>query len=183
MDGENTCNVWKDVCAAICLPAEREQFLHRKTPRCGNCSPSSTSAALIGNSNGRCGTCRKASHCGDKGRGCAGIAPDPIAAGLEALSKQQMKLRKERKDLARQVKNAKKKVQRLKLRARQLTDDDLVAVLMMRKAAASAKAEPGAGLETASSSSSASSSTAQHAIPTAEPGTNLMAQAHDDTTM
>ena len=72
------------------------------------------------------------------------LPPDPIAAGLEELCRQQMKLRKERKDLARQVKNA-KKVQRLKVRARALTDDDLVAVLMMRKAAASANAEPGAG--------------------------------------
>ena len=67
------------------------------------------------------------------------LPPDPIAAGLEELCRQQMKLRKERKDLARQVKNAKKKVQRMKVRARALTDDDLVAVLMMRKAAASAK--------------------------------------------
>ena len=88
------------------------------------------------------------------------LPPDPIAAGLEELCRQQMKLRKERKDLARQVKNAKKKVQRLKVRARALTDDDLVAVLMMRKAAASAKTEPGAGGVTGSSSSSASSSSA-----------------------
>ena len=36
------------------------------------------------------------------------LPPDPIAAGLEELSKQHLKLRKGRKDLARQVKNAKK---------------------------------------------------------------------------
>ena len=87
------------------------------------------------------------------------LPPDPIAAGLEELTKQQLKLRKERKDLARQVKNAKKKVKRLKLRARQLTDDDLVAVLMMRKSAAEAKAEPGAGnISISASSASAASS-------------------------
>ena len=87
------------------------------------------------------------------------LPPDPIAAGLEELSTQQLKLRKERKDLARQVKHAKKKVKRLKLRARQLTDDDLVAVLMMRKSAAEAKAEPGAGnTSTSAATSSAASS-------------------------
>ena len=48
----------------------------------------------------------------------------------------------------------------MKVRARALTDGDLVAVLMMRKAAASAKAEPGAGGVTGSSSSFASSSSA-----------------------
>jgi len=89
------------------------------------------------------------------------LPADPIAASLEALSKQQIKLRKERKDLARQMKNAKKKVQRLKIRARQLTDDDLVAVLMMRKAAATAKAEPGAGMEGGSSSSTTPNSCGQ----------------------
>ena len=88
------------------------------------------------------------------------LPPDPIAAGLEELCRQQMKLRKERKDLARQVKNAKKKVQRLKVRARAMSDDDLVAVLMMRKGAASAKAEPGAGGVTVSSASSSSSASA-----------------------
>lgn len=97
------------------------------------------------------------------------LPPDPIAAGLEELCRQQLKLRKERKDLARQVKNAKKKVQRLKVRARALTDDDLVAVLMMRKAAASSKAEPGAGGVTGCSSSSSSSSGASGVALTAKP--------------
>ena len=86
------------------------------------------------------------------------LPPDPIAAGLEALCRQQILLRKERKDLTRQVKNAKKKVARLKLRGRQLSDDDLVAVLMMRKGAASAKAEPSAGSEASTAASSSSSS-------------------------
>ena len=52
-------------------------------------------------------------------------------------------------------------MQRLKVRARQLTDDDLVAVLMMRKAAATAKAEPGAGMEVGSSSSTTPNSCGQ----------------------
>lgn len=103
------------------------------------------------------------------------LPPDPIAAGLEELCRQQQKLRKERKDLARQVKNAKKKVQRLKGRARALTDDDLVAVLMMRKAAATAKAEPGAGGVTGSSSSSASSSSGSCVAPTANPPNRALA--------
>lgn len=97
------------------------------------------------------------------------LPPDPIAAGLEELCRQQAKLRKDRKDLARQVKNAKKKVQRLKVRARALSDDDLVAVLMMRKAAASAKAEPGAGCETEASAGSSSSSSGSSMVLTEKP--------------
>ena len=69
--------------------------------------------------------------------------------------------------MARQMKNAKKKVQRLKTRARQLTDDDLVAVLMMRKTAASSKAEPGAGTGSASSSSATSTSCGPRGTATA----------------
>ena len=104
------------------------------------------------------------------------LPPDPIAAGLEELCRQQMKLRKERKDLARQVKNAKKKVQRLKVRARAMSDDDLVAVLMMRKAAASAKAEPGAGGVTVSSASSSSSASAASMVLAENPPNVALAQ-------
>lgn len=107
------------------------------------------------------------------------LPPDPIAAGLEALCKQQFKLRKERKDLARQMKNAKKKVQRLKTRARQLTDDDLVAVLMMRKTAASSKAEPGAGTGSASSSSATSTSCGPKGTATANIDTEMSDKGPD----
>lgn len=103
------------------------------------------------------------------------LPPDPIAAGLEELCRQQAKLRKDRKDLARQVKNAKKKVQRLKCRARALSDDDLVAVLMMRKAAASAKAEPGAGCETEASAGSSSSSSGSSMVLTENPPNGVSA--------
>lgn len=86
------------------------------------------------------------------------LPPDPIAAGLQELCRLQTKLRKEGEALVRPVKTAKQKVGRLKVRAHALSDDDPIAVLMMTKAAASAKAEPGAGRDTGSSASSSSSS-------------------------
>jgi len=105
------------------------------------------------------------------------LPADPIAADLEDLRQQQLALRKQREDLARHVKNAKKKVQRLKGRARALSDEDLVAVLMMRKAAAGSKQSSsssacGSGASTPSASGSAAASVAPTAGGSSEAPTS-----------
>jgi len=69
----------------------------------------------------------------ETGRVVAALPPDPLKADLKRLKEEQQNLRAARKKLSKEVKNAKRRTQRLKKRARTLTDDDLVAVLMMRK--------------------------------------------------
>ena len=78
------------------------------------------------------------------------LPADPARAEIERLKQEQQAANKVKKDLTRQVKNAKKRQSRLKKRARLMTDDDLVSVLLMRKEQR----------ETGSSSSSASSAAA-----------------------
>lgn len=85
----------------------------------------------------------------------AALPADPMAASLDRLRAQQALMRQQRKQLAQEVKNARKRVHRLKQRSRGMSDEDLVAVLMMRKEQAKSKAsgetagaemaEPGAG--------------------------------------
>ena len=78
-----------------------------------------------------------------------GVLPvDPLAANILALKKEAKRLREERQASSKALKSASRKASRLRKRARQLTDDDLLGVLMMRKHARA----------TAASSSSSSSS-------------------------
>ena len=66
---------------------------------------------------------------------------DPLQRSIEALRQEQARLREQKKEVAKQVRNTKRRMQRLKGKAREMSDEDLVAVLMMRKdAAAKAKA-------------------------------------------
>ena len=74
---------------------------------------------------------------------------------IARLRAEQVRMRQERQALAKTLKAAQKKKNRLKVRARQLTDDDLVEVLRMRqtmKAAAGAAAASGPSASSSSSS-------------------------------
>lgn len=51
---------------------------------------------------------------------------------IARLKQEQQQLRDQRKKLAKELKNAEKKRSRLKKRAKQLTDSDLVAVMLLR---------------------------------------------------
>ncbi len=79
-----------------------------------------------------------------------------ILGSIQALKEQQKKLRDERKLIAKQLKNEEKRRSRLRKKARQLSDQDLVALLKMR----SDVQEAGASVEgsEAGSASGASSS-------------------------
>lgn len=68
------------------------------------------------------------------------LPEDPMRASILALKQQQARLREEKLQLAKQIRNTRKRQQRLKVKAREMSDEDLVAVLMMRKEAAAAKA-------------------------------------------
>ncbi len=93
------------------------------------------------------------------------LPSNPLRAHIEEMKKEQLALRQKRKDLAKDVKNAKKRQSRLRKKARQMTDEDLVTVLLMRKDAKPGK-EPGSGTATPASSSSSSSAAWQGAADT-----------------
>ena len=63
-----------------------------------------------------------------------------ITADIQALKEEQQRIREERKRVANNLRNAQKRRRRLKSKARQLTNDDLLAVLMMRKDASETEA-------------------------------------------
>ena len=63
-----------------------------------------------------------------------------ITADIQALKEEQQRIREQRKRVTNDLRNAQKRRRRLKSRARQLTNDDLLAVLMMRKDASEAEA-------------------------------------------
>jgi hypothetical protein len=58
---------------------------------------------------------------------------DPIRTEIDRLRREQLQIRQDKKKLTSQIRNAQRRAQRLRGRARQLSDEDLVAVLMMRK--------------------------------------------------
>ena len=109
MVGKNTCSIPTTIIAATCLPAHRQRHQDETTTCRGHCKPSSTGTPLNPRAMEDAANAAKPAIAATKAAMMQALPPDPIAAGLEALSKQQMKLRKERKDLARQMKNAKKK--------------------------------------------------------------------------
>ena len=61
---------------------------------------------------------------------------EPLLTGIARLKAEQALLRAERKRVVKELKNAEKRRTRLRKRARQLSDADLVAVLQMREATA-----------------------------------------------
>ena len=58
---------------------------------------------------------------------------DPLKDHLEKLRAEQQRIRKEKKEYAKAVKLVKRKQQRLRHRIRLMSDDDLVAALMLRR--------------------------------------------------
>lgn len=75
-----------------------------------------------------------------------------ITADIVRLKQEQERAREERKRVANQLRNAQKKRRRLKSRARQLSNDDLLAVLLLRQDAERAgagDAEPSAAVAAA----------------------------------
>ena len=84
--------------------------------------------------------------------------PEPLLLGIARLKAEQAELRAHRKRISKDLKNAEKRRSRLKKRARQLSDGDLVAVLQMREAQSASSAAENPGSAAASSSSAASSS-------------------------
>lgn len=93
------------------------------------------------------------------------LPADPMKSKLQALKAEQEAMRVKRQQLRKAVKNATRQVSRLKKRARLLTDEDLVAVLLMRRAR----------VEHASTASSSSSSTGISTCGDADPGALLHA--------
>ena len=81
---------------------------------------------------------------------------EPLLTGIARLKAEQAALRAERKRVQKELKNAEKRRVRLKKRARQLSDADLVAVLQMRETASSSGA---------ASSGGAAASSAGHGAP------------------
>lgn len=84
------------------------------------------------------------------------LPEDALSASIQKLKKKQAELRNQKKDLAKDLRNAERRKKRLRTRARQLTDEDLVQVLMLRK---QQRADRNS-LEVASTASGASSSSA-----------------------
>ena len=62
-----------------------------------------------------------------------GPQTEPLAKAILDLQAKQAELQPEKKRIAKDLRNALRKKRRLKSNARQLTDEDLVAVLMMRR--------------------------------------------------
>jgi len=105
-----------------------------------------------------------------EGDACPLTEPEDLVAKVEALKAEQARLKQKRRENAKELRNAERRKKRLKKRARQLSDQDLVAVLKMRRtaaagAAAAAPPPPATcdaeqpGLPPGSSSSSSASAT------------------------
>ena len=65
----------------------------------------------------------------------AALPEDPLSNAIQALKDKKAELKKAKVQLAKDLRNAERKKKRLRQRARQLTDEDLVQVLMLRKQA------------------------------------------------
>jgi predicted nucleic acid-binding Zn-ribbon protein len=61
------------------------------------------------------------------------LEKDPLSEQISALRQEQETLRRQRKELSKTLKLAERKKTRLRKRAKAMTDEDLIQVLMMRK--------------------------------------------------
>ena len=93
------------------------------------------------------------------------LPADPLRTQINQLREAQKKMRQEKKELSKALRNATKKQQRLRKRTRLMTDEDLVAVLLMRKDAGqtSASKSDAGPTEVPSVASSGSGSGGAHA--------------------
>lgn len=87
------------------------------------------------------------------------LPADPVRVSIERLKEEQAKCRARKKEIAKAMRNEKRKQARLRKRARQMTDDDLVSVLMMRKQRAVGRNDPVDPFPPSSSASSTSTPT------------------------
>lgn len=81
-------------------------------------------------------------------------AAEPLLQGIARLKAEQAGLRSERKRVSKELKNAEKRRTRLRKRARQLSDSDLVAVLQMRESDSTARSSEGSAAAASSAASS-----------------------------
>jgi FtsZ-binding cell division protein ZapB len=77
---------------------------------------------------------------------------EALESAIARLRTEQKTMREKRKQIHKELKNAEKRRSRLKKRARQLSDADLVAVLQMRAAAPGNDTNSGASASTSTSS-------------------------------
>ena len=61
------------------------------------------------------------------------LPQDGLSTSIQALKAKQAEIRKQKQEVAKNLRNAERRKKRLRVRARQLTDEDLVQVLMLRK--------------------------------------------------
>ena len=84
------------------------------------------------------------------------LPEDALSASIHQLKTKQAELRNQKKRLAQDLRNAERRKKRLRTRARQLTEEDLVQVLMLRKQQRAERAS----MEVASTTTGATSSSA-----------------------
>jgi len=96
------------------------------------------------------------------------VAIDNPVAELKCLKEQAAKLRQHKKELARKLRNAQRKHKRLKEKAKQLSDNDLLSVMLMRQEK-KARLETAAGAAAAASGTSNASQTAKQRGPQSGP--------------
>ena len=84
------------------------------------------------------------------------LPEDALSASIQQLKTKQAELRSQKKQWAKNLRNAERRKKRLRQRARQLTDEDLVQVLMLRKHQRSDRS----AVDAASTTSGATSSSA-----------------------
>ena len=84
------------------------------------------------------------------------LPADPVRVSIENLRVEQAKCKARKKEISKLMKNEKRKQARLRKRARQMTDEDLVSVLMMRKQRALNKNEADSSVPSSTSASSCS---------------------------
>ena len=68
--------------------------------------------------------------------------PESLGRSIDRLKEEQARLRADRKRVAKELRNASKRKTRLRKRARQLSNDDLLAVLVMRQNTEEDQADP-----------------------------------------
>ena len=84
------------------------------------------------------------------------LPEDALSVSIQMLKTKQAELRNQKKRLAQDLRNAERRKKRLRQRARQLTDEDLVQVLMLRK---HQRSDRSANDEASTTSAATSSST------------------------
>ena len=112
------------------------------------------------------------------------MTSESISKAIDRLKESQAKLRAEKRAVSKELRNAQKRKSRLKRRARQLTDGDLVELLKMRKTDvldSSCPAAPANGGGSVASGSSSSSSSASVVSPSTAAPAAAVAEATTPT--